>query len=152
MTLARIAVNAAIAKFAAEELENTLFIGVDSKWDYRFLFNKYTTLDIKPDTKPDIVADIENCSEIKSNSFDAIIMTGVYEYLKNQDNAFDEIYRILEPNGKVLFGLPGEAYYTDKTTFDLFDIGELEKFVIDSIEVVYYKTKVPYYFIIRARK
>jgi SAM-dependent methyltransferase len=152
MTPARNAVNNAIAKLASEEPENTLFIGVDSKWDYRFLFKEYTTLDINPKTDPDIIADIQKCPEIKDNTYDAIIMTGVYEYLKSPDNAFDEIFRILKVGGKVLFCLPGDAYYSDKITFDLLDIGELEKFMIDEIRVVYYKTRVPYYFIIRARK
>ena len=152
MTPARTAVNDAIARLAAEDPKDTLFIGVDSKWDYRFLFKQYTTLDINPKTNPDIVADIQECPEIKNDSYDAIIMTGVYEYLKFIDNAFDEIFRILKPGGKALFCLPGSAYYKDRFTFDLLDIGELEKFTIEDIKVVYYKSKVPYYFIIRARK
>ena len=55
--------------------------------------NKWTTMDINPKWKPDIVADICN-SGISDNSFDLVIMTQTLEHIWDYKKALSEIYRI----------------------------------------------------------
>lgn len=112
---ARKAINNLIPKFAKNFKQgNILFVGVDRVYDYAHVFKgcNYQTLDINPETRPDIVADIQD-SKLPANSFDGIIMVGVYEYLPKPRRAFEEIARILKPTGKALICVPSVGYYPE---------------------------------------
>lgn len=55
--------------------------------------NKWTTLDINPRWKPDIVADITQ-SNLPDNEYDLVIMTQSLEHIWDYRKALSEIYRI----------------------------------------------------------
>jgi SAM-dependent methyltransferase len=59
---------------------------------------EYMTLDINPQVKPDIVADIHNVNW-ESNYFDTIIATEVLEHCYCPQKVIDEIYRLLKQEG-----------------------------------------------------
>src|SRR5258708_2607227 len=56
--------------------------------------------------KPEILADITKRTQIKNNSFDVAFMLEVLEYLENPQKAFDEIARILDKKGILVFTAP----------------------------------------------
>src|SRR5258708_6574820 len=56
--------------------------------------------------KPDILADITKKTSIKNKEFNIAMMLEVLEYLKNPQNAFNEISRILENNGVLIITTP----------------------------------------------
>jgi len=100
-----------------------LFVGCHPYWDYSPFFNhpgklcNYRTLDKHPgggnQPKPDFNLSIEDCHTIEDNTFDGIIMIGVYEFLDHPEKAFSEINRILKPGGRALISVPGKGYYPD---------------------------------------
>lgn len=60
----------------------------------------YTSLDIEKGNNIDIVAsDIYNIEEIDDNSFDVVVSTKFFEYLRFYWKTFGEIKRILKPGG-----------------------------------------------------
>jgi len=84
-----------------------LDIGSGESKGYESLFNyeKYITLDINPDYKPDIVASAEKIP-LKDNSIDSILCTQVLEHTKEPLKIIEEIYRVLKPGGYVLLTAP----------------------------------------------
>lgn len=96
-----------------------LFVGIDTSWEYRSLFwnpsklCEFNTMDIKQELLPDIVGDISSCPQIENDTYDLIILIGVYEYVVNKSGMFSEINRILKPTGKAFLSLPGRGYYDD---------------------------------------
>jgi|TARA_Y100000296_G_C5174026_1_gene258968 SAM-dependent methyltransferase len=62
---------------------------------YRFFGknNKWTTMDINPKWKPDIVGDITN-NQIPDNAYDLVIMTQTLEHIWDYEKAIKEIYRV----------------------------------------------------------
>ena len=99
--------------------DNVLFVGTDTSWDYKpFFWNPakqcpYYTMDINESYKPDIVANIEDCSDVQDRFFTLVIMIGVYEFLNHPDKAFEECKRVLCDNGYLLVAFPGKGYYPD---------------------------------------
>jgi ubiquinone/menaquinone biosynthesis C-methylase UbiE len=84
------------------------------------------TMDIKKNViEPDIYGDIQYCPEIPDETYNGVIMVGIWELLKEPQYALFEIMRILKKDGKLLFGFPPRT---------------LEKF-----EVIYYKSNEPVY-------
>lgn len=152
MTVARRAINQIVTKLATTDPERTLFVGVDPKWDYRDLFKIYETLDIRSDRNPDILGDIQDCPQIKDNTYDLVIMTGVYEYLNNPEKAFNEINRIITQNGAALICLPTKIYYPHKPTVEPNVALEVIKPLrMLTMNITYYKNE-PYYLNIYAEK
>lgn len=100
-----------------KEGDKVLFVGTDSSWDYKSLFfnpsrlTEFITMDISEKYKPDMVGDISNCPQIENDSYDLVILIGVYEFVNNKKQMFEEIHRILKPKGKALLSLPGKGYY-----------------------------------------
>lgn len=98
---------------------DVLFVGIDSAWDYKNLFwnpsklCNFKTMDKNESFEPDIVGDISNCPDVGNDSFDLVILIGVYEFINNKKAMFKEIHRILKPQGKALLSLPGRGYYPD---------------------------------------
>ncbi len=58
------------------------------------------------DIKPDVFCDITKKIPLKDSSFDLAIMLEVLEYLENPKKTFSEIYRLLRPNGILIFTVP----------------------------------------------
>ncbi|MFH1255392.1 MAG: class I SAM-dependent methyltransferase [bacterium] len=77
-----------------------LDIGSGGK-DYRYLYNqynKYITLDLNAEHKPDIVGSIYELPA-EDNSFDTIICTQVLEHLADPELAMKEMRRVLKLGG-----------------------------------------------------
>jgi len=47
----------------------------------------------------------------ENNSFDAVLLISILEHLQpeDQDQAFDEIFRVLKPGGQVIYGVPVDS-------------------------------------------
>lgn len=101
----------------AKEGDKILFIGNETNWDYKSLFFNpsclcdWTTMDIAERFNPDIVGDISNCPQIPDNTYDLLILIGIYEFVNNKPAMFSEINRIIKPTGKAELSLPGPAAY-----------------------------------------
>jgi SAM-dependent methyltransferase len=54
-----------------------------------------------------IVADISDCPQVESDSFDCVIITQTLHYIFDMPKAVAEIHRILAPGGHVLCTVPG---------------------------------------------
>ena len=153
MSPARKKINQIIPEFAKTVRDRVLFVGVHPKIDYSSYFKYFQTIDINPETDPDIIGDIQHCPGIGDKTYDAVIMIGVYEFLERPFLAFTEIHRILKNSGKALICLPGPAYYPDKPTV-LPTIAPIviRPLIMESMEITYYKNNEPYYLHIIARK
>lgn len=89
--------------------DKILSVGRHWKWDYSTFFNNpakvcdYLVTDIQPEMEPDLVDDIGH-SEFATNTFDGIILVGVYDSLIGTigDEVTAEVHRILKPGGRVL--------------------------------------------------
>lgn len=129
-----------------------LSVGVNRSWDgfYRSLFKcKFDTLDIKPDTKPDIISDITS-SNLEDESYDGISFIGMYEFMDNKILAINELYRILKKGGYLLACIPGESFSSkDWYKGSLAKLSEtpfiFDKFRILEIHLSYYRSVLPYY-------
>lgn len=66
-------------------------------------------VDINPIYKPDILADIEQSLPFENESFDFVICSDVLEHLEMPGKTMEEIYRILDQNGKAIFSVPNSA-------------------------------------------
>ncbi len=80
------------------------FLNNDDIIKYNQIFSSshwnYTSLDIEKSNNADIVAnDIYNIDEIEDNSFDVVVSSKFFEYLKFYWKTFGEIKRILKPQG-----------------------------------------------------
>lgn len=60
---------------------------------------KTTTVDIRPECKVDIVADICDMPEIASESFDIVFASSVLNHVYDDNKALKEIKRVLRPGG-----------------------------------------------------
>lgn len=141
------------------ENSRILSVGVNKSWDwfYKSLFKgKYETLDIKPDTEPDIVSDITN-SGLGDELYDGVSFIGMYEFINNKILAINEIYRVLRKGGYLLACVPGESFSSkDWYRGSLVKLSEIpfifDKFRILEIHVSYYKSNLPYYINLIMRK
>jgi|SRR3989344_1589194 len=70
-----------------------------------FKFDKYLTLDIRPNGGADIIGSVENIP-LENGSIDSIISTQVLEHVKNPAKAVREFYRILKSGGYCLITAP----------------------------------------------
>lgn len=74
-------------------------------------------LDLNPDCRPDVVADIQKKTSFQDESFDTILLLDVLEHLPHPHEAIDEIMRILKSRGVLYITVPfcfprhGTEYY-----------------------------------------
>ena len=61
-----------------------------------------TTIDIRPECRVDIVADICNMPEVESESFDLVFANCVLNHVYDDEKALSEIKRVLRPGGMAL--------------------------------------------------
>ncbi len=101
---------------------------------------KFLTLDINPNNKPDIVASADNIP-LENNTVDSIVCTQVLEHLKNPTLAVAEFYRVLKNGGHVLITVPqwGELHeepedYYRFTNFGIKYILESAGFILVDID------------------
>lgn len=98
-------------KFFKEKLEelaksNIVYdIGGGAQPQNKDRFKKYIIVDMNPEYKPDIVADIQNLP-FQDNSLEAILCLSVLEHVSNPFRAVEELYRVLKSGGKILLSLP----------------------------------------------
>lgn len=83
-----------------------LFVGKTHVHDYDRYVPKcqFTTLDIDPGVRPDVVGDIHNPPPLEP--FDAVILFGVYELLNDPQAAIRACERLTKPGGTLLIGSP----------------------------------------------
>lgn len=78
---------------------------------YRPIFEKKVKcVDVAPDTHPHIVADVMNLPFV-DNSVGGIICNAVLEHIPDPLEAIDEMYRVLEPRGRLAFYVPWIFHY-----------------------------------------
>ena len=63
-------------------------------------------IDIDPDRKPDIVADVCDLNMIETSSIDTVFMLEVLEHVKTPQEALNEIHRVLKPGGQLCLTTP----------------------------------------------
>lgn len=157
-TVARKFINKALLDLSSQVEGKVLFVGVNYQWDkqYREIFKDLFTIDKTSKTKvpADLVADIESCPELENDSFDAVVMVGIWEILESEISALGEIYRILKKGGKLLFGFPGEHFYLPVKRYSISEVTLLIEIflLLEKLEVLYYKTERPHYIVGVARK
>ena len=66
---------------------------------------RYITLDVDPETHPDVVGDAHKMP-FPDASFDAVLHIYVLEHLHHPQTAMGEIYRVLKPGGHLLGVVP----------------------------------------------
>lgn len=83
---------------------NVLDVGKSQYWDYEF-----KTIDTNQKLNPTILGDICN-SRLPDNTYDMVLCNGMYECVDNPLKMMNEVYRILKPEGKAIFGFVGKDY------------------------------------------
>lgn len=114
-------------KYARQEHLNGKILHVSPYDTERTLFQRLgakniTTLDIRPEEKTDIVADLSHMEVVKSDQFDFVFACGVLNCVFKYEDALAEMCRILRKRGLLIlrvamsgmrnkkYGNPSEAY------------------------------------------
>lgn len=92
-----------------------LDVGKSTFWDYDF-----PTIDIRKKLEPTYVGDICRTS-LPSDYFEMVLCNGMYECVSNPQKMVDEVYRILKPEGKVIFGFVGKDYIPYRRNWKFYD-------------------------------
>ena len=93
-----------------------------------------TTLDIRPECKADITADICNMPEVDGNEFDLVLACCVLNHVYDDGKALSEIKRVMKKGGRSLLWVTDSGslknVYSDdptqwygKETFDKYKVG-----------------------------
>lgn len=101
------------AKFAKDG-DKVLSVGRHWLWDYSTFFNRpdiqceYIVTDIQEEMKPDVIDNMGK-SQFETDSFDMVILVGVYDSLIGAigDQITSEVHRVLKPGGRVLIAWSG---------------------------------------------
>lgn len=80
-----------------------------------------TTLDIRPETRPDIVADLCYMPQIAADTFDLVLCSHVLSHVHAVDRALSEIYRVLKRDGILIVFEP----VLNGRTRELSDLSEI---------------------------
>ena len=75
--------------------------GSFSRYQNLFPYDEYTKMDVEPGKNVDVVGKIEKIP-FTDETFDSIVCTQVLGDVYNLHEAFDEMYRVLKPNGIIL--------------------------------------------------
>lgn len=86
---------------------------------------RITTIDIRPQVKPDIIANICDMPSVKKASFDVIYASCVLNCVYNLDACLKELQRVLKPDGGIFLSL--EILDTGKNTVEFTDINVITK-------------------------
>jgi len=114
--------------------DKILSVGRHRKWDYSRFFNTpaklcdFVVTDIQAEMEPDIV-DNMGASKFEDNTFDGIILVGVYDSLIGAvgDQITSEVHRVLKPGGRVLIAWSGtpEGKYSPHEAWPNFIVDEV---------------------------
>ncbi len=74
--------------------------------DYFGMADAYVTSDIAPEMDCDLVLDARRMTEVESDSFDCVFVSGVLEHVDDCHAAVREIHRVLKTGGVLLVGVP----------------------------------------------
>lgn len=121
--------------------QSVLCVGKHEYYDYSSLFTlrncSYKTLDIDPELKPDIVADMED-TKLVDKSWDGIMATGMYECVNNWDKANKEMFRILKDDGFYLVTFAGPGFFRGTTEpYEVFE--KAKPFKVIELYNTYYR-------------
>lgn len=100
--------------FTTEHLHGRLLDAGAGKLPHQHLVSKlsheYVSLDFKPThPKLDIVADVQHMP-MPDSSFDSAICIEVLEHVPDPERALRELWRVLKPEGKLVFSVPHFLY------------------------------------------
>jgi SAM-dependent methyltransferase len=109
-SLARIAAAGGLVVDAGGAAPFTKSLGRYKEW---FRHIDYRTLDVSPETGPDIVADIESMP-FDDGEVAAVICRSVLEHVRSPQRAVDEIARTLRPGGQLYLTVPSIYPYHAK--------------------------------------
>lgn len=71
--------------------------------------NNITSLDVRPQVKPDVVADLCNMPEVETESFDIVFANCVLNHVYDDEAALSEIYRVLRNGGSFITWVTGSG-------------------------------------------
>ena len=66
----------------------------------------FLTLDLRTETRPDVVGDLEKGLPFRDNSLDGIFLNNVLEHVARTDMVIRESHRVLKPGGRFIFTVP----------------------------------------------
>ncbi len=99
--------------FMREEFElagKRVLIVVPSASEIRFLkargVTDIQTLDVRPELKPDTIADVCAMPQVESDRFDAVIASNVFTRVQDLDGCIGELHRVLKPGGRLFTSDP----------------------------------------------
>lgn len=75
-----------------------------------------TTLDVRPQVKPDIIADLCNMPQVESDAFDIVFANCVLNHVYDDEAALSEVHRVLRDKGLFIVWVMGSG--TLKTKAD----------------------------------
>jgi len=78
----------------------------------------FKSLDIDPETYPDYLADLENddcLKAIKDDSVDEVIMSHIFEHIRNIHGFMKELYRVCKDGAKIVITCP---YWSHRTAVE----------------------------------
>jgi len=91
-----------------------------STWEYDF-----PTIDTNEKLKPTYHQDICS-SNLASDFFDYVLCNGMYEFVEIPQKMVEEVYRILKPGGKAIFGFVGKGYKPYKRNWIFYEEGDID--------------------------
>lgn len=71
--------------------------------------NNITTLDVRPQVKPDIVADLCDMPQVESESFEIVFANCVFNHVYDDNAALAEVCRVLKGNGLFIVWVMGSG-------------------------------------------
>ena len=85
---------------------------------------RFLSLDLRTETKPDVVGDLELALPFKDNSLDGIFLNNVLEHVARTETVIREAHRVLRPGGRFIFTvpflMPVHRYLSDAESYDDF--------------------------------
>ena len=119
-----------LRKYSTNTTQKVLEIGEGAIKRYQDIFPNITSLDIRPEMKPDVLGDAHNLP-FPGASFDLVLCSEVLEHLKNPPQAISEFMRVLRPGGVLLittrFAFPVHDAPGDYWRFTPYGLRELLK-------------------------
>jgi SAM-dependent methyltransferase len=97
-----------------------LDVGKSRIWDYGF-----PTIDTCKILNPTYRQDICN-SNLADDFYDMVLANGMYEFVERPQKMVDEIYRILKPGGKAIFGFVTKEYKPYKRNWNYYEEGDID--------------------------
>ena len=103
----RVLLEEQIRSFLPKQPGKVLDVGGGDGKRYRHLFDsqEFISVDIDPQTSPNIVASCENLP-FSEATFDTILSSQMLEHVTSPEKCLGEIYRVLKPGGNFILTVP----------------------------------------------